>query len=63
MRHVALALLAACLLAACGQRGALYLPGEERERVGGTAAPATPQSAPAANTTTDDEATARPTSN
>jgi predicted small lipoprotein YifL len=33
MRRLALALLTSCLLCACGQKGALYIPGEEREAV------------------------------
>jgi predicted small lipoprotein YifL len=36
MRRLALALLTTCLLVACGQKGALYLPGEEREAVAPT---------------------------
>lgn len=58
MRRIAIALLSTCLLAACGQKGALYLPGDEREEVGSTAA--APAAVPAAtDATTDDEATAR----
>ncbi len=33
MRRIALALLLTSALCACGQKGALYLPGEEREAV------------------------------
>jgi predicted small lipoprotein YifL len=36
MRNAFAILLAGALLAACGQRGALYLPEEQRERVGTT---------------------------
>lgn len=43
MRNALAILVAGALLAACGQRGPLYLPGEEREDV----VPATPL-APAA---------------
>lgn len=48
MRRIALAMLAASLLCACGQKGSLYMPGEERTAVStadaaaGDAAPATP---------------------
>lgn len=49
MRMTAVALLAGALLAGCGQKGALYLPGQQREPVGTTtptSTPATPVSSP-----------------
>jgi predicted small lipoprotein YifL len=76
MRHLALTLLAIGLLCACGQKGALYLPGDERERVGGNTRAVPPQSPnppaaatapaqpPQAGTTADDaEAATRPNVN
>jgi predicted small lipoprotein YifL len=68
MRNVFAIVLAGAMLAACGQRGALYLPGESREQVGPTtssATPAVPQASPippAATTTapeSDSESEAR----
>jgi hypothetical protein len=55
MRNALLILVAGALLAACGQRGPLYLPDEERIEVGPVAVPlssplprTTPVPAPAA---------------
>jgi predicted small lipoprotein YifL len=53
VRRILLALLTTCLLCACGQKGALYIPGEEREVV----TPATPETA--ATTPLTDEERAR----
>ena len=62
MRNVFAILVAGALLAACGQRGPLYLPGEDRVEVGPVAVPlssplprATPVPAPAAPATAEDE--------
>lgn len=73
MHRAAAILLTSCLLAACGQKGALYLPGDEREQVGGNAravpqqspipAPATTTAAGPATGATTDEAAARPNPN
>jgi predicted small lipoprotein YifL len=49
MRRLTLALLTSCLLCACGQKGALYIPGEEREEV------ATTETAAAATTAEERE--------
>jgi predicted small lipoprotein YifL len=44
MRRFTLALIAACVLTACGQKGSLYLPEAERETV--PASPAAPVASP-----------------
>lgn len=51
MRKALPLFLAGVLMAACGQRGALYLPGEQREDVGaaGPAAAPSPPAAPVAS--------------
>jgi uncharacterized membrane protein/predicted small lipoprotein YifL len=54
MRNVLAILIAASLLAACGQRGALYLPGEQREKVDPPAPAAAPSPAPGPDATTDE---------
>jgi predicted small lipoprotein YifL len=54
MRRIALVLLTACLLGACGQKGNLYLPdGEDTVGTGATPAAASPAPAspPAAGAT------------
>jgi predicted small lipoprotein YifL len=48
MRNALAMILVGALLVACGQRGPLYLPGEEREEVDPGAPAATPANAPAA---------------
>jgi predicted small lipoprotein YifL len=50
MRRIALALLVTGGLCACGQKGALYLPGEEREAVS-----TTPTETADATSATDEE--------
>jgi predicted small lipoprotein YifL len=58
MRNAFTILLAGALLVACGQRGALYLPDEQREQVG-TVTPAA-ASSPTPETDADErEANAR----
>jgi len=54
MRPITFALFAACLLCACGQKGALYLPGEEREPISTTTTTTTTESA-ATTSATDEE--------
>jgi predicted small lipoprotein YifL len=49
MRNAFAILLAGALLAACGQRGALYLPDEQREQVGTTTPAATSSPTPEAD--------------
>jgi predicted small lipoprotein YifL len=49
------ALLACLLLAACGQKGALYLPDENRSTVVPAAPAANPATAPAADADATDE--------
>ncbi|MEO8313995.1 MAG: lipoprotein [Pseudomonadota bacterium] len=51
MRIFIAILLASALLTACGQRGALYLPGEQREQVPTATPAAVPMSSPIPATT------------
>lgn len=61
MRNALAIVLAGALLAACGQRGALYLPGEQREQVGTTTPAAAPAPAPSPDgAAADEDDTARP---
>jgi predicted small lipoprotein YifL len=62
MRNTLFFIVAAALLAACGQRGPLSLPGEDREDVPPVASPiprASPLPAQGTGATTDEDEAAR----